>query len=490
MLPKHPLRDRFLARLDSHLRRDLAVPDGSRLWIAFSGGVDSTALLAGLAALGPVRGYDLRAAHVHHGMNPEADSWARTCAETCARLGVPLEPLRWTGEVPSGQSPEAAARTGRYALLASVLASGDWLLTAHQADDQAETVLMFLARGAGLDGLSGIERKRAFGVGWLARPLLPFTRAELHGFVAACSLPAVADPTNRDPRLARARTRHQLLPCLREAMGQGVAESVARSADLLQDARAVLEDAVGGHLAEVRPDAAAPGLLDAEALRVLEPHLGRHVLRAALREADLPLPERAILEQVRDLAAPEKGSGTVVWSGGSAYRAGSRLLLGAAPRGGAAPGAWELAAGPLFWEPLGLTLQAELGCAEGPLPDPERGLMLDAGAAGSVVGLRAPWPGERVRPAGGGPDRPLRELLRAAGVPVAIRDRVPLLTDEAGRTLAVAGVATTEAGAVRPGCPAWHITLYWQNGPWLRAVSAESGTGAPQSGTSEERKGE
>ncbi|MFP4559813.1 MAG: tRNA lysidine(34) synthetase TilS [Thiohalorhabdus sp.] len=492
MLPKHPLRDRFLTRLDAHLRRDLAVPEGASLRVAFSGGTDSTALLAAVAALAPVRGYRVAAVHVHHGMAADADAWAATCAATCERLGIPLEQRRWEGAVSPGESPEAAARAGRYALFEDALAPGEWLLTAHQADDQAETVLLFLARGAGLDGLAGIQRKRPFGSGWLARPLLPFTRIELEGFVAGLGLSIVADPTNRDPRLARARVRHRLLPCLEEVMGAGVAGAVTRSADLLQDARAVVEEAVAEHLGRVRPDPDRPAELQAPALADLGPPLARHVLRAALREAALPLPERAVLEQVRDLAAADRAAGSVAWDGGAAHRSGTRLLLTAepGPQEAATPDAWAPAEGPLRWTPLGLTLWAEQETAQPPWPAPEEAQVLDAEAAGPVFGVRTPRPGDRIRPAGGGTERPLGELLRGAGIPVGWRERVPLLTDGAGRILAVVGVATAAAGAARPGRPAWRIRLDGWKRPWPGTASGTPEAGDPGSGTREQREGE
>jgi tRNA(Ile)-lysidine synthase len=337
MLPRHPLRDRFLTRLDEHLRRDLAVPAGARLRVAFSGGVDSTAALAGLAALAPVRGYAVEAAHVHHGLQAHADRWVEAAQDTADSLGVPLQVLHWTGAVAPGESEEAAARRGRYGLLEATLAAGDWLVTAHQADDQAETVLLYLARGAGLDGLSGIQRLRPLGAGWLLRPLLPFRRGELAAFVDRCGLQPVSDPSNSEPRLARARVRGRLLPCLSEAMGEEVGGAAARSADLLQDAREVVEAAVAARLAGLWQPGPPPAL-DAAGLAALAAGEGRLVLREALRRAGQTPPARDRLEQARQLAGRHEAAGCLAWRGGGVQRRGGLLILSGTELAAGRPG--------------------------------------------------------------------------------------------------------------------------------------------------------
>ncbi|HKJ72150.1 MAG TPA: tRNA lysidine(34) synthetase TilS [Gammaproteobacteria bacterium] len=326
MLPRHPLRDRFVTRLDEHLRRDLAVPEGARLRPAFSAGPDSTALVAALAALAPVRGFRVEAVHVHHGLQRQADAWAEQARATAERLGVGFRLLAWEGTPGAGESEEAAARRARYGLLERSMDAGDWVMTAHHADDQAETVLLYLTRGAGLDGLSGIERRRAFGAGWLARPLLPFRRAELAAWVEGLGLATVSDPGNRDPRFARARVRDRLLPCLAEAMGGEVSASVARSADLLQDAREVLEGAVEERLAALWR-AGAPPALAAAGLAALPAGEGRLVLRAALRRAGQAPPAREALDRALRLAARDEAAGRIEWQGGGAERRGGWLWL-------------------------------------------------------------------------------------------------------------------------------------------------------------------
>jgi len=309
------------------LRRDLRVPGGARLRVAFSGGTDSTALLASLAALAPIRGYTVEAAHIQHGLQSEAEEWVAACRETCDRLGVSLQVLYWRVGSAAGESEEAAARKARYELLEQVQGPGDWLLTAHQADDQAETVLLFLARGAGLDGLSGIQTVRSFGPGTLARPLLGIRRATLTERIQRWGLSPISDPSNRDPARARARARYRVLPCLAEAMGEGVPEAVARSAGHLQDAREVVASAVAGRLADLWRPGNPPGLT-AAGLAELGPGEGRMVLREALRRTGQAPPSRDDLERARRLAGRAEASGRVAWPGGGVRRCGGMLLLG------------------------------------------------------------------------------------------------------------------------------------------------------------------
>lgn len=213
--------ERFRSALDALCKAGRSGGVKARLGLAVSGGPDSLALLllAHAAFVGRVE-----AATVDHGLRPEAAAEAAMVAEVCERIGVPHAILRegWSGR--GRQGLQAAARAHRYRLL------GRWccdrelplLLTAHHADDQAETLLMRLARGAGVRGLSAIRPARALqaaDVGTtpeagppilLLRPLLSFAKAELRGIVAAARLPAVEDPSNADPRYDRTQARRLL----------------------------------------------------------------------------------------------------------------------------------------------------------------------------------------------------------------------------------------------------------------------------------------
>ena len=200
--PDDAVRARFIADHDGLL--DLArLPVDAPVGIALSGGPDSSALLllARSCAAGPVQ-----AMTVDHGLRPESADEARAAAALCAMLGVPHRIARV--DVGAG-SVQAAAREARYAALAD-WAAGERLaaiLTAHHADDQAETVLMRLSRGSGLGGLTGIRAARRLGEAWLLRPLLGWRKAELETICATAAIAPARDPSNADPRYDRTRMR-------------------------------------------------------------------------------------------------------------------------------------------------------------------------------------------------------------------------------------------------------------------------------------------
>ena len=205
------------------------------LAVAFSGGLDSTVLLhAAARVLGPAR---VLALHVHHGLQPAADRWVAHCTEQAHGLGVACRALRARGAPGRGDSVEQWARVERYALLMQAArdAQAAALLTAHHADDQLETVLLALARGCGLDGLTGIAARDLRDGVLLLRPLLVLDRAALLQDALERGLAWVEDPSNRDESLPRNAVRARVLPVLRTVLPQLGAQ--------LPDALAALREA-------------------------------------------------------------------------------------------------------------------------------------------------------------------------------------------------------------------------------------------------------
>ena len=151
----------------------------ARMLVAFSGGLDSTALLHLLAKDTASRRNGLRALHVHHGLHPQADEWVAHCRRFCDALGIPLHVVRVEVARDGGQGPEAAARQARYAAILAALQPGEVLVTAHHRDDQAETFLLRALRASGPDGLAAMREWQAFAQGWHWRPLLRTPRSEL-----------------------------------------------------------------------------------------------------------------------------------------------------------------------------------------------------------------------------------------------------------------------------------------------------------------------
>lgn len=256
----------LVSGLDLDLSRFFAeAPPRQPLAVAFSGGADSTALLVAAAAHWPGQ---VHALHVHHGLQAAADDFAVHCQAVCQALGVPLQTLRVNAHAEPGQSPEDAARKARYAALAQAAqAAGlqDVLLGQH-ADDQVETMLLALSRGAGLPGLSAMpSRFERHGVRF-HRPLLALAAADLKQALKHRRIAFVEDPTNSDERYTRNRIRARLLPALAEVFPQ-FRQTFARSASHAAQAQRVLDDIAAQDLKEVGSPPRIAGLQALSAAR-------------------------------------------------------------------------------------------------------------------------------------------------------------------------------------------------------------------------------
>ena len=255
------------------------------------------------------------------------------CRRLARQLDVPLAICDVQVRVPPGGSMEEHARLARYAALRSQLRGGELLLTAQHADDQLETVLLALLRGAGPKGLAAMPADMAFGAGRLLRPLLGISRAAIARHAAAAGLEWIEDPSNAQPRFDRNYLRARVVPRLRERW-PSVAETVARSARHCGDAAAQLES---GALRDV--DAAADGPdLEVAVLRRWNRTRQKAVLRAWIARHGLRLPDERHLEQIlKMLDARPDASPFLDWPGARLRRHAGRLLL--APAGSApAPG--------------------------------------------------------------------------------------------------------------------------------------------------------
>ncbi|MDR6855451.1 tRNA lysidine(34) synthetase TilS [Variovorax guangxiensis] len=262
------------------------------LGIAYSGGADSTALLHAAASRWPGQ---VQALHVHHGLQPAADDFEVHCRATCEALGVPLHVGHVDARHAPGESPEDAARRARYVTLAAVArvhGLGDIALAQH-ADDQVETMLIALSRGAGLDGLAGMPRQmQRHGVNF-HRPLLEVQAVALREWIAQSGAAHIDDPSNADLRYTRNRIRLQLLPALAATLPQ-FRETFARSARNAAKASRLLAEVAAS-------DSAAAGSPPAlEALRSLPRGRLANVLRHWLKREHDAVPSEAQLEQLLD----------------------------------------------------------------------------------------------------------------------------------------------------------------------------------------------
>lgn len=390
----------------------------ARFRIAFSGGLDSTVLLHAVAALRATwPGVDVRAVHIDHGLHPRSSDWARHCAAQAARLSLDCDVIAVHVARTAGASLEAQARDARYAALAAAMAPGDCLLTAHHADDQAETLMLQLLRGAGVRGLAAMPFRTQFAGGVLARPLLEFTRAELAAWARAQGLTWIDDPANEHSGFNRNFLRQRVMPVLRERW-PAVARTLARSAAHCADAAQRLDELAA---LDLRDAAAADGSVHIDRCLALPAPRQRHLLRYWLRARDLPLPNAARLDQLLQQARAADGDRypRTTWPGAEVRRYRGRLyaMRPLPPHDASRQLTWDLVAPlPLPW--LGRQLSARF----------ERGVGLSEHRcrAGALT-VRFRRGGESCRVAGQAHHKSLKQLFQEHGVPAWQRDRVPLI---------------------------------------------------------------
>lgn len=270
---------------------------GLPLAVAYSGGADSTALLLACARKWPGQ---VSAIHIHHGLQAAADGFEQHCRKVCERLGVPLQVLRVDARPTPGQSPEEAARSARYAALRQCAEGAQppirHIALAQHADDQVETLLLALSRGAGLPGLSAMPARWERDGLCYYRPWLQVSGVELRSWLRAQGQDWVEDPTNADEQYTRNRIRARLLPAL-EAVFPQFRDTFARSAAHAAQAQCLLDELAAEDLARVGHP---PQLALLRALgRKRQANLLRHWLKASHATA----PSAAQLEELLDQIA-------------------------------------------------------------------------------------------------------------------------------------------------------------------------------------------
>ncbi|HEX3527663.1 MAG TPA: tRNA lysidine(34) synthetase TilS [Thermoanaerobaculia bacterium] len=459
----------LLQSLETFFRPPLPLAAGDGVVAAFSGGADSTALLWGLAQLAARRGSRLLAAHLDHGLDPGSAGRAGAAAVTAARLGVPFVLAR--REVPvlrrPGESVESAARRVRYGFLEEVRAGAGarYIATGHHRDDQAETVLLRLLFGSGIEGLAGARSVCMIHRGAVVRPLLGMPRAALRDAVAAAGLTAVEDPTNADLDTPRNRIRHTVLPAL-TGEDPDIAPRLARLAIRARGAGAVLDRRVAAAI-RLRDLPDGDVAVDRHALTSLPRPLLPIALAALHRRAGAPYPagEAAREELTRQLAGAASGSFGVRVDCGDGWCwtvEGDLLTLRrAVDRERTADFTYTLEIPGEIEIP---ELSVRVGLHHRPVEPwmftgaPHRaGLALPL-VAGDRVTVRNRRPGDRLHPLGAGGSRRLKEVLVDRRVPQAGRARIPLLC--VGERIAwVPGVTIDHRFRIRTEATAWVATL-------------------------------
>jgi len=427
----------------------------SHWYVGFSGGVDSTVLLYLLhhwCAANP-ESPTLSAIHINHGMQSAADEWQRHCEGVCRSLQRPL--ITHTVEVHATGSGEAAARDARYRAFAGQLQPGAVLFLGHHLDDQVETFFLRLLRGAGVQGLAAMPRRRVLGEGQLVRPLLDNSRSEIEHYAAHHGLEYVEDPSNNNIAMDRNFLRARLLPLL-ASRWPAYRQSVARASGHMAAAALVLADVPE----TVHSAMGDPGLLLAPLINSLGEVTATR-LRAWLRAQGCQMPDNvALIEFLRQLRGaavdsnPRLAWGTCVLQ---RYREGIYLLPDfVAP---APTQSLDLEPGMRREVPGVGTVSLQRSVREG--------LSL---APGEQLALGWRKGGERCRLPGRAGSRSLKTLLQEWNVPPWWRDRVPLLF-LGEELLAVGDLARCESTrwrtAAREGEHLWNLS-------WARSAAASS----------------
>ena len=296
------------------------------LAVAYSGGADSTVLLLAAASRWPGQ---VQAIHVHHGLQEAADAFAQHCRHVCGELGIPLQVRRVNARHSLGESPEDAARQARYQALARAARDAGLkaVLLGQHADDQVETLLLALSRGAGLPGLAAMPPVFQREGMVFVRPLLALPARTIREWVAQQGLLVVEDPTNADIAFTRNRIRHLLLPALEEAFPQ-YRETFARSSRHAAQAQELLESVAVEDLARM---GGTPAIT---ALQVLPRPRQANVLRHWLRSAHAASASAAQLEELLDQVGDCRTRGhqiRIKVGNGFVERSGERLAYRAEP---------------------------------------------------------------------------------------------------------------------------------------------------------------
>ncbi len=442
----------------SQILQQLNLPP--QIMVAYSGGLDSHALLYALVELRNLNpGLSLRAVHIDHGLSARSVEWSAHCVRVCQQLAIECI-IKKIQVIAAEDSLEEVARNLRYAAFAEIMMPGECLVTAHTVDDQAETVLLQLLRGAGIPGLAAMPVVKPLGPGKLARPLLSISRAALHTFACEKQLRWIEDESNLNTNFDRNFIRHQVLPILRKRW-PSTAKVIARTArhcaeanDLLAElatsaipaealfpdgscragnppcshtARGVVAPRVTRRPKYYRAEIADSILggrrgnfaLTISCLQSFDPSQQKNVLRVWLRSQQFRVPSEVKLHQLQQDFLHSKASATpyMQWAGVEVRRFKDNLYA-MPPLSAHDPGiilTWDL------HQPLALpsgigVLQPHMLAAEG----------VDL-SNGSLVTIRFRQGGERFKPAGRFGSHPLKKLFQEWQVPPWLRDRIPLI---------------------------------------------------------------
>ena len=419
------------------------------LWVAYSGGCDSHALLYSLNSLRSELSSEIKAIHINHGLSPLANEWEEHCKIVCKQLNISYTAIKVDASSKKlgnkNKSPEEAARYARYAEWKKLINKDEVILLAHHQDDQAETVLLQLLRGSGVKGLAAMPAQQKFSQGLLCRPMLGFLREEIQAYAAEQNLNWIDDPSNFDTDFDRNFLRHEVVPLL-ESRWPALKRTLSRTATHTAEADHLLTELAEQDWLKVKNN----NQIKIGSLIELDKKRQRNVVRYWLASiSKVTLPDTNHLQRILDevLTASEDAVPEVIWRGGEVRR--FQGLLYAQEKNRVPENnlelTWKDLEKPLVINSTGLILTASSSIGDG---------LSQSKLKSSEISLKFRQGGESCRPVGRGQTHQLKKLFQEWQVPPWLRASVPLIYVN-GELAEVVGYCRCEPFSASDGEASW-----------------------------------
>lgn len=381
-----------------------------KIVIAYSGGLDSHVLLH-LAS--QMAGYSVRAIHINHGLQKEADNWVSHCRQVCDALNIPVQLEYLNLSIEKGESVEELARTARYAVFKKSVQADEVILTAHHQNDQAETLLLQLFRGAGVQGLAAMPQISVFGSAYHARPLLNETRESLEAYAQTHQLAFIEDPSNQDSTFDRNFLRNEIIPQLRNRW-PSIDKTISRSAGIQAETKHILDDIAEQDLLSIKENRQKNNTLLIKGLQGFSDSRQKLLLRYWIQSNGFEAPSEKKLKHIFTdvIDASDDAQPLLAWHEAEIRRYQGRLYIMSPlqEHDSAQVISWDAPQEPLEIPSLELTLS-----------------VLELSESIEPITIRFRQGGETVLHAKRGVTLSLKNLLNEAGIPPWLRSRIPLV---------------------------------------------------------------
>jgi len=424
------------------------------IWVAYSGGCDSHALLHSLVALRSELFAEIKAIHINHGLSPLANEWEQHCCTICENLDVSYTAIKVDASSKksgsNNKSPEEAARHARYAEWKKLITKDEVIVLAHHQDDQAETVLLQLLRGSGVKGLAAMPAQQIFSQGLLARPMLGFLREEIVAYAAEQKLNWIDDPSNFDTDFDRNFLRHDVVPLL-ETRWPALKKTLSRTATHTAEADQLLTGLAAQDWLTIKNGQQ----IHISQLMRLDEKRQRNVVRYWLATVcQVSLPDTIHLQRILDevLTAADDAAPEVIWRGGEVRRYQGMLYAQKklVEQDNSKVLSWTELEKPMALG-AGLILSVKAASGEG---------LSQTKLKNADVTVRFRQGGESCRPTGRGNTQQLKKLFQEWQVPPWKRASIPLIYVN-GELAAVVGYCHSEAYAAAAGELSWIFDEYF-----------------------------